>query len=349
MKNTLLNICVEAEESRLYDFIAACHIIETDRVPTAGVNRLGQFFINRSFYEKEKDHMVGLILHESLHIYFDHVNRKHDNHRIANIAQDIIINDLVMQYGYTLPNGGCTYETVKVPRTLKTSDEIYEYLMQNAPPEDMQITLELSHTLPEDCEIVEVDAEELQRLVKSIFTDSEYKKQEAIKERCSFNSKSSLVQSIDRVLGRFLKPEFSRTYTRPSRFRQTGVMIPSSRAIVRKPSLSIYLDVSGSMGGSNISKALGVMEDLNNTLIAYNQSRYLFNTSTVAVDNYKKVETDGGTSFNSFHSTDSSDVALIITDCEFSFDFLEHHKKKKVIIISIGKHMPLQNCEVFKL
>ena len=343
MKKALLNHCVDAEEARLYDFVNACNIIETDRVSTMGVDNKGRFFINKSFYESEKKFIIGLILHESLHIYFDHVNRKKEHHRIANIAQDIVINNMVDVYGYDLPDSACTYESIGVPRALKTSDEIYEYLLKNAPPEDINP----EHGLPDEETDEHGDIEELKRVAGVIASDMHYQVHKASEAEHKFNDKPQLIKSINMILGKVLAPEFIRSYTRPPRHRSAGLLLPSSRAIIRKPSLSIYLDVSGSMQGGNINKSLGILKDLHTPLSAYNLKKYIFNTKTEFVDSYDDISTGGGTSFESFHENDNSDVAIIITDCEFPFDFLERHNKTKVIIISMGAAQHINRCEVF--
>jgi predicted metal-dependent peptidase len=347
MKKELLYHCLEAEEARLYDFVSACNVIETDRIPTACINNKGQLFINRMFYEDVKDHIIGLILHESLHVYFDHVNRKYENPRVANVAHDIVINNLILNIGYSLPSQPCTYESCDVPTSLKTSDEIYEYLMENMPDEDLMDMLEEAHSMPDDDNYEEGDVETINAIASSMMSDIEYRIEQNKRQQYNVKEKSNIVKSIDRVLGRFLKPDFKRTYTRPSRHQSQDVLLPSSRAIVHKPTLSIYLDVSSSMDGNNIDKAFGVLNDLQTTLAAYKQQKFIFNTHTKEVDGYDVAQIGGGTCFERFHDNDHSDVVLIITDCEFSFNFLEGHNRKSVIVLALTHVEPIKNCEVF--
>lgn len=343
MKRLLLNHCILNKEARLYDFISATNVIVTDKIPTMGVNKKARLYINKSFYEENISHIIGLLLHESLHIFLDHINAEYENHRIANIAQDIIINDLVLSKGYTLPDSACTYESLNVLRSLKTSYDIYQYLIQNEPPQE----IDPDHSLPDDDDFEEGDIEEIERLAKIIAENIEYEKRAAVAQEYKLDQKPLLIRSINQILGKVLQPEFERSYTRPSRFRNSSVIMPSSRSIVRKPTLSIYLDVSGSMEGSNIEKSLGILEDIKNMMKAYTTKRYVFNTDTYEINDYKDVEVGGGTKFDDFHSSDNSDVVIVITDCEFSFDFLSYHNRKKVIIITLGQSQLIDNCEVF--
>jgi Predicted metallopeptidase (DUF2201). len=133
MKKVLLRHCIEAGEARLYDFVKATNVVCTGEVPTAAVDNKGNLYINKSFYQENQQHIIGLLLHESLHVYFDHVNNDYEHKMVANIAFDVIINDIVMGIGYTLPEEGVTYENCKppVPRIYKTSEEVYEYLLDN--------------------------------------------------------------------------------------------------------------------------------------------------------------------------------------------------------------------------
>lgn len=64
------------------------------RVPTAGVTIEGinyKLIVNPDFWDSLSDeHKQGLILHEALHIVFNHLMLRDDfpNHQLANIAMD---------------------------------------------------------------------------------------------------------------------------------------------------------------------------------------------------------------------------------------------------------------------
>lgn len=352
MQKELLLDCIEAEEARLYDFVKASKVIETEDVSTFAVDNKGHLYVNRAFYEDNKEYVIGVLLHESLHIYFDHVNNDYDHKIVANIAFDVIINDMVMGVGYSLPKGAVTYETCEpqVPRIYKTSDEVYNFLIDNMAdiPEELIDAVFEAHATPEkDMVVSEEGTQEQVQAAKAVAMDIQERLDKAVKHKYGMNNKGGIQKSINNILGSFLAPEFHRTYTRQPRFRATNLLTPSSRAIVRKPTLSIYLDVSSSMGGDNISKALGLLDDLGTMLLEYKTNKFIFNTGTYRVEDYSDIHTNGGTSFSKFHPDDAADAVIIVTDCEFSFNFLESHDRKKVIIVSLGGSQDLNNCEVF--
>lgn len=86
----------------------------SEKVKTAGVGIDGinyKLYINPTFWETlSEDHKKGLLQHELMHIAFFHLTeyRHLPNHELANIAQDIEINQKIDE-NY-LPDGGCTLE-----------------------------------------------------------------------------------------------------------------------------------------------------------------------------------------------------------------------------------------------
>jgi predicted metal-dependent peptidase len=78
---------------------------------TDGVNKK----YSRSFMQKLKDiELRGLILHENLHVTLMHIPRHTDlmkeNHTLANVAMDLVVNDIIMSLSdkqlASLPEGG---------------------------------------------------------------------------------------------------------------------------------------------------------------------------------------------------------------------------------------------------
>jgi predicted metal-dependent peptidase len=380
-KDSMLMDCLRASEGRLYDFVDACDVIVTDKVPTMGVSAKGKFYVNPEFYEKNHDFATGLILHESLHVYFDHVNCKYPNHKVANVAQDIIINDKIAQVGYVLPQGCCTYEAFEVPRTLTTSVEVYEFLMERVDEmtEVMKALMEQlakEHDFDSVEEMLESMAGEgkgqpqpskgegkpstkddsgdsmpinVRNAAAGVASEVELQLVRAATDKWALPRRAEFLQSIERTLGRVLKPDFTRTFSRPRRFQVPNTLLPASRANVRKPKVALYLDVSGSMSGTNMDMAMKVLADLKIPLGAYTPSYFTFNTDCKRVPNFDEVNVGGGTSFDEFHSSDNADVVVVLTDCEMSFDFLSNHKRKAVIVLQLdgSSAKSIDNCEVY--
>lgn len=385
MRNRLLKECIISEEARLYDFVNKLTVIVEPKVGTMGISKNGTLYVCEEFLNEHADCTTGILLHESLHIFFHHHDREYKNHEVANVAQDVVINNLVMNIGYKLPEGGCTYESMEIPRTLETSDEIYNYLMDKLPELDEDMLKEMAEQHGKADELDgegkegqgsgEGNGQEQQegkpgqgkqgkgeersdggtsrsqalgKLAGRLHEDIEYTIYKDKVDRWEIKDKKPFLKSIERTLGSVLTPDFERTFTKPRRYGIKGTILPSSRMHVRKPSISVYLDVSGSMDGSGITKAKGVLESLKVQLGAYERNYYTFNNYTVKVDNLDEPRISGGTSFDCFHDSDSSDVVLVITDCEFEFKFLEKHSRKKVIVLDVTNEKPkLDRCEVY--
>lgn len=88
-----------------------------DRCPTAGVSRDGINFrlqINPTFWDSlSEDHKEGLIIHEALHIIYDHLNLREGftDFKLFNIAADCELNQYIEPK--KLPDGAITPDTFK--------------------------------------------------------------------------------------------------------------------------------------------------------------------------------------------------------------------------------------------
>lgn len=90
----------------------AFKVIETRQIATAGTDGIVMLF-NPDFVASLKSHeeVIGLIVHELMHVRLNHNRRfkrsRFSNHEAANMAMDDEINPLVQEAGFTLPEGGC--------------------------------------------------------------------------------------------------------------------------------------------------------------------------------------------------------------------------------------------------
>lgn len=95
-------ISVLLSEEPFYGHIIASLVkIESEKVPTLGValqNGKVYLLYNPKFYDSLKQfvHKKGVIKHEVLHVVLKHLTRDDlDDHKVANIAMDLVINQLV--------------------------------------------------------------------------------------------------------------------------------------------------------------------------------------------------------------------------------------------------------------
>ena len=117
------------------------------RVPTAATDGR-TIFVNPEFWNKlstaERD---GVLLHEVLHAALLHVTRRAGRHpEIWNAAADIVINGMIAQAGYQLPQGGLRDEFVERLST----EEVYEVLLKKQQPPPSVPMRDILDASPED-------------------------------------------------------------------------------------------------------------------------------------------------------------------------------------------------------
>lgn len=89
--------------------LATLRLVYTTRVPTAAVDGVC-LYLNPEFVAKQTvNKLIGLLLHEVLHIAYEHLDRKKAmdlDHERWNIAGDYYINPIILSRGFELPEGG---------------------------------------------------------------------------------------------------------------------------------------------------------------------------------------------------------------------------------------------------
>jgi predicted metal-dependent peptidase len=113
-------------EQHLYSsMLQGCRVKIDDRVPTAGVRVSGrgqvEMMISPKFWASLEGYEgVGLLMHEMLHVLYEHMTRgKVYVHNIANIAMDIAINQYIPTHW--LPKGAMMPE-MKYPDFVQVQD-----------------------------------------------------------------------------------------------------------------------------------------------------------------------------------------------------------------------------------
>lgn len=103
-------------------------MVETDQVPTAGVDGTHLFF-NPEFTDKlSKNEIEFLLSHEVLHlVLLTHLRRGHRDMKVWNIATDFAINLMLKDEKFTLIEGSLIDERFRD----WSAEKIYEFLMEN--------------------------------------------------------------------------------------------------------------------------------------------------------------------------------------------------------------------------
>lgn len=104
-----------------------CGVTHTisNQVPTAGTTGLAIYYNPEFLLSLSPAERTGLLLHEVLHIAFQHVQRKGERDiALFNKAADYAINLIIIDAGFTLPEGGLLDEQYRG----LGAEEIYELL-----------------------------------------------------------------------------------------------------------------------------------------------------------------------------------------------------------------------------
>mgnify|MGYP003149150472 FL=1 len=118
---------------------AGLNFVETDKVPTMATDGRSILW-NRAFVDSlDKDHVMGVIAHEVLHVVFKHMLRMEKRiHKKWNVCTDIAINDILIDSGFSIPEQGL-FSTSK-PEWNKfkgwAAEKIYAEMPDDDVPED---------------------------------------------------------------------------------------------------------------------------------------------------------------------------------------------------------------------
>lgn len=87
-------------------------VVQSEHVPTLGVDHLGRFYWNAAYVESlSGEELAGAIWHEAMHVLFDHPARYREihaacDHTCWNFAADLAINTIAQDAHVKLPKNG---------------------------------------------------------------------------------------------------------------------------------------------------------------------------------------------------------------------------------------------------
>jgi len=115
-------------------FTTLCFSIKhswSNKIPTACASGLDIFYNPEFFMSLTAEEQVFLLLHETLHIAFLHVERLDNFEHVRwNIACDHVINNILVAKGFKMPKGGLCDKKYKD----MSSEEVYSKLENVSPP-----------------------------------------------------------------------------------------------------------------------------------------------------------------------------------------------------------------------
>ena len=129
--------------------ISSFRIVYSDLLPTMGVDKYARLMINPKFVMENEAYIKGVIIHETLHVFFGHTSDTRsklaytedtEHNKIANIAEDCAINQFISE---NLPESAITPGTLSkmlngVYVEYGQSAEFYYDLIVNNMPEEKE-------------------------------------------------------------------------------------------------------------------------------------------------------------------------------------------------------------------
>lgn len=327
MLNKIKQIAFKKQNYDLITFIENAKIYNS--IETLGVNEKNIIYYNEEFVNSLSLQDAYFVFnHEFLHICYNHFNRckELENKKVANISADILVNELLEKVLHIkIPEGSC----VRTIEKSKTLNSLYDELMQNQDNQDNQPD-DLQKEIQDNEELTEKQKKEIQEAINSM---KDFINQKIISKNQNIiesNKKISLFDFLNSKIGRLIKYDYDRNWTRLNRYGLE--CIPSYRNIIYKPKIDIYIDISGSMGCIPL-KIIANLKAIKNKLKNYKAKYYVFDTEITEFDiNSNNVNIGGGTDIKKVlnNINNNVDLSVVLTDCEDEYI----NNNKKVIFIS---------------
>ena len=172
-------------------FITICFSLKhvwDEAIPTACTNGLEIRFNPKFFMDLSVEERVFLMLHETLHVAYLHMDRlqTRDPYR-WNVAADYVINLQLVERGFKMPKVGLLdYQYAGM-----STEQVYEKLTQEDIPDDFKGDLEESP----------IESQELQEQVKDILVRA------AIQSKAANDAPGTIPGELEVYLDRLLNPK----------------------------------------------------------------------------------------------------------------------------------------------
>ena len=274
LEDLVIKMLTISELSVYGNLLARTVFKEESNIPTLGVhivNRSIELVYNSSFIEQQNDkQLTFLLLHEMFHIMLKHIERETNvsNHEIANIAEDMLINEAIMnstlfQNHIDLPreNGrfsGVCKESVQDMtgekyKDLETFEAAYMWLKSRIPQDQINQAVQQigngnikvgfdchipDQAADEDIDIISEDAYDMAKSRGTLPGKLEQMKQALL------NKKPDYLKIIKKIVSNYLMHGMKfKTFTRPHIYGIEGL----KGHTYREYQINCILDTSGSM------------------------------------------------------------------------------------------------------
>lgn len=310
-------------------------------IPTMGVDNNGNLYYNPDFVKGlSLEELKGVLCHEVMHVAFEHTMERCEtgrDHMLCNVAQDIVINDILDTDGFKLPQGALlprnhVYQdpSIKIVDVNKKCWEIIydeilkkakknqakspDIVIRNGSKDSTGKQKSNAKGVPKPDQLT--DGGQGQK-PNQVPTDWKRQMNEAL-AHAKLQGKvpagmERLLEDLNNprihwkeLLQRFIVSEipFDYTYTRPSKKSQSiGVYIPS--VYRENVEIAIGLDTSGSMSAKDItdcvSEVIGILSAYDNVKLTILECdaevHAVENVESVDEVAHMQIKGGGGTDF----------------------------------------------------
>lgn len=234
-------------------------LIVDETKPTAATDGVNLWFNPNFVLEQDADQLLGLTLHETMHVVYDDMGRRIEmelNPEIWNMACDHRINLYLLAKGYSLPDGGIA----DTKYTGWSAKKIYEDLLQDPPPQSLTYAMDIISG-PGDAASNEEKLAHREQVISNVV--------KAVQQATLMGDPGSVPGHVARRLDDILNPklpwyqillnhveqhareDYSRG--RPNRrYLQEDIYLPSLKSEQLKQ-MTVASDVSASMSNKDIS------------------------------------------------------------------------------------------------
>jgi len=300
----------------------------SDIVPTAATNGKHVIYNPEFFSALNHDEQLGLMAHEVWHVAFDHMTRIGDRDpKMWNVAGDYVINLMLVQGGFKLPQGGLLDPQFKDWST----EQVYDYLMKNADPDDYPDFNEDIEYGNEDGDesASEERAKEIEAIITKAYTQAQIAAEEgsipmeiARKIDRLLNPRLDWTELLKRFVDSHNKNDFS--FRRPNRRYFPDVYMPSAYS-ENIDHITVAVDTSGSITQELLTKILSEIAEIKEL---FNPTRMTVIDCDYVIHNVFEINDDtligelpftggGGTSFRpvmDWCKDNETNVLLYFTD-----------------------------------
>ncbi|MDD3123119.1 MAG: VWA-like domain-containing protein [Candidatus Izemoplasmatales bacterium] len=309
---------------------------------------------------------IFVLMHELLHIILTHPLRMQGKDLIRfNVACDIVVNDIIMEYGYRTDNlqviTGRKYE---IDSSDKTAEEIYELLDGMQLPEPI---MDLHPWIVADDNDLSA-YEDIFRTMKQAGNLGLNTKSPALRKKIQEILSSSNTNDWKRILELYIEKEVHDYTYEKTDHRYGDVLLPSfieNEDILKN--IWFLVDVSGSVSNDEINLIATEINRIASHFKSLDCSLSFFSTKTTKpirfqnknqlIESFADAQTTGGTDFiqifqaiDDFFKYRKPELIIIFTDGYSQFPNQSQIKNNKIIwcitnkkIAPIGKTIHIGN------